>query len=710
MKYNKLTITIILSIFILPLMAVSAEKSIDKLKFPPLNKQEMPQIEKIVLDNGITLYLLEDHELPIINAVARFGAGEYLSPSDKIGLAAITGKVMRTGGTEKMKGDDIDAALEAVGATIEVSIGNTSGTTRMNVLSEYVDTGLELMADILRRPIFDPDKIDLEKTTQRSSISRRNDEAIDICIREFRKIVYGSNSPYARHTEYATVDNITRDDLIDFHKKYITPENVMIAFWGDFKKDEMIAKAKNLFGDWPKGSGKVAKLPDVSYEFKPGVHYVQKDNINQSKILLGHIGGYTGDPDYFAMVVMNNILGGSFGSRLFNEVRSKRGLAYGVGGNYTSNIAYPGFYYNYCFTKSESTVVAVEGIIGEIKKMQIIPPSIEEMRIGKDGYLNSFVFNFEDKGDIITRMMEYDYFGFPNDFLFTVKENIEKVTPQDVMDVAKKRLHPEALQIVVVGKGDDFAKPLATLGAVDTIDATIPTGEAKPEMGASPDAAAKGMELLKLAAKAVGGVEKLSKVNSLQNKGKMNLVTPGGEFTLDITATTVFPDKSKDILVTPMGEMITVINGNSGWMKQGQNVGPIPDAQLKESQKEFFRNIILILRTADNPSYEVGLLGIEQLDGKPANIIAVVSKDDQTSFKLALDVQTNLPVGVLYFGETGAGPANITEIFSDYRDIDGLKIAFAKKVESDGQKLADVAITECLINPEIPEGFFDMPE
>ncbi len=424
-----------------------AQTALDKIKFPPLNKQEVPPIDKVVLDNGITLYFLEDHELPVLNAVVRLGAGEYLVPDEKVGLGSITASVMRTGGTDKLTGDQIDSVLEGVGGSIEMSMSSSSGQVRMNVLSEYSDLGLGLLSDMMRRPAFAQDKIDLEKTSRRSVISRRNDEAMDICVRQFRKIIYGKDSPYARQTEYSTIDNITRDDLVDFHDKYITPENVMIAIWGDFKKDEMSASVKKYFGDWAKGPGRVAALPKVNYEFKPGVHYVQKDNINQTKLMIGHIGGYLSDPDYFAMVVMNNILGGSFGSRLFNDVRSKQGLAYAVGGSYTSNIAYPGIYYNYCYTKSETTVKAVRSIINEIKMMQTDPPTPEELKTGKDSYLNSFVFNFEDKGDIITRMMEYDYFGFPNDFLYKVKENIEKVTAQDVQMSAKRDSTPRPCRL-----------------------------------------------------------------------------------------------------------------------------------------------------------------------------------------------------------------------------------------------------------------------
>ncbi|MCX6826494.1 MAG: pitrilysin family protein [candidate division Zixibacteria bacterium] len=699
-------------IFIILLSGIElmAQREIDIIKFPNLGMQKAPKIEKINLDNGLTLYLLENRQLPIVKAAVRFGAGEYLVPKEKIGLASITGEVMRTGGTEKMSGDKIDEALEAIGATIEVNFEITSGTARMTILSDYVDTGLAILADVLQRPIFDPDKIDLKKTSERSEIARRNDDPFDICIREYSKIIYGSESPYARRMEYSTINDISRDDLIAFHKQYVTPENTMMALWGDFNKKEMKAKLIKYFGGWAKGPGRVPQLPAVNYEFKSGVHYVQKDNINQTSILLGHIGGYTGDPDYFAMTIMNKILADPSVSRLYNNVRSKQGLAYAVGGDYTSNIAYPGIYYNYCLTKSQSTVKAIKSMLDEIKRMQTDLPTPEEMRQGKDGYLNSFVFNFEHRGNILIRLMEYDYFGFPNDFLYKVKDNIEKVAPLDVITVARNRLHPDALQILVVGRGADFDESLSVLGKVDTIDITIPSGEVKGSITATPEALARGKELLGLAVMACGGKENLAKINTVSSKTTINMILPQGEIALQSNSILAFPDKIKNTLITPMGEMVSISNGQEGWIKQGDNIMPAPPEQMDETQKELFRNIILIFKTYDNPGYQVTFVPAERLTDPPVNTIQIISADGKSTFKLDLDAKTNLPTAKYYFGETMMGPGNLVELYSDYRNISGIEIPFATQIMSEGKKVMEITVSEYQINPAIPEGFFEKPE
>jgi len=691
-------------------IGLQAETYVDKIEIPKLSEPEMPEIETVTLDNGIKLYLVEDHDLPLVRARVRLAAGSYLEPLDKVGLASIVGTVMRTGGTENMTGDEIDEKLESIGASVETNIGTTSGSAGMNILSEYVDVGLKILSDVVRRPVFDEDKIDLAKTEQRSSISRRNDDAWQICIREARKIIYGEDSPYARHTEYATIDAISRDDLLNFHKQYVSPENVMIAVWGDFKKKEMIDKIKEYFGDWKPGAGEAPPVPKVDYAYEPGVNYVDKKNINQSKILIGHIGGLVTDEDYHASIVMNDILGASFGSRLFNEVRSKKGLAYAVGGSYTSNITHKGMFYNYCFTKSESTVDAIKSIIEEIKRMQLEEVTPEELQRGKDSYLNSFVFNFEDKGDIIGRMMTYDYYGMPRDFIYKEKEMVEQVTAADVLAAAKNNLHPEALKIVVVGNGDEFEGTLADFGAVDTIDVTIPTGESDDEMEITQEMLTAGKELMKKAAEALGGMTSFENVETVATKSTINLITPQGEFALKSETVSKLPDKTRNVMATPMGEMISVQNGNQMWVKQGPQVVEGSPEQVADSKKEEFRNPILTFKGINDPNYQFVHLGPDEINGKKVELIQVQTPDASMKYKLALDAETYLPVARMYFGQTMMGPANLTAHLGGYKKVGEMMVPHTINIEADGNPVANVVVTEYSVNVPTEETMFAKPE
>lgn len=454
----------------------AAEPSRDyaKLKYQTLRDVQVPEVERVTLPNGMRLFLLEDHELPLINLSLRLRTGSIYEPADKIGLASITGEVMRTGGTTTKTGDQLDEELESIAASVETGIGLNSGSASMSVLKQDLDTGLTILADVLMNPAFRENKIQLAKMQRRSTISRRNDDVGDIAGREFEKLIYGPDSIYARHTEYATIDAITRDDLVAFHKKFYGPNNVMLAVWGDFNTKQMIEKIEKAFEGWQKVELDLPEVPKVNYEFRKTVNVVRKDDVNQSNVYLGHIGGLMNDPDYFALIVMNRILGGGFTGRLFKNVRSREGLAYSVFGAYSANFDYPGEFYVGCQTKSESTVHAIQAMLEEVRKMQQAEVTDEELALAKDSFLNSFVFNFDTRGEIVNRLMTYEYYGYPADFLQKTKANVEKVTKADVLRVAKKHLQPDKVQILAVGRPDDFDEPLSTLGSVNEIDVTIP--------------------------------------------------------------------------------------------------------------------------------------------------------------------------------------------------------------------------------------------
>ncbi|HNS74374.1 MAG TPA: pitrilysin family protein, partial [bacterium] len=222
----------------------SGQKHYKELQYGKLNDVTVPQPKQVTLKNGIRLFLLEDHELPFIRMEARFVAGSIWEPAEKAGLAGITGMVMRSGGSLTMAGDKVDEELEKIAASVETGIGALEGSASLSTLKEHFDQVLGIYNDILRNPAFPPEKIDLAKIEYKSGISRRNDQVGQIAMREYQQLIYGADSPYARDEEYATIDAITRDDLIAFHKQYVQPKGMVVAVWGDFKTAEMQKKLR----------------------------------------------------------------------------------------------------------------------------------------------------------------------------------------------------------------------------------------------------------------------------------------------------------------------------------------------------------------------------------------------------------------------------------------------------------------------------------
>lgn len=443
----------------------------DKPVFGPLNPIKMPKVERAVLPNGIRLFLVEDPEYPTIDLLAMVRTGSVFEPADKVGLASLTGAVLRTGGTQFKTGDQIDKELETLAATVETGIGQTSGNISVSVLKEDFDKALAILADILANPAFREEKLNLAKIMQRSMIARRNDDISSITYREFSRLMYGKDSPYARQTEYATIDAITRQDILDFYSAYFHPNNTCMAVWGDFKSADMIAKLKTALASWKNGKPSALPWPKVDYAFQSTVNYVEKPDVNQSNIMLGHIGGLMSNPDLPALNIMNQIL--SF-ERMFKRVRTDEGLAYSVWGDYGANYIHPGTFNCGVQTKSQSTVYALNIMLQELKKITEQEVADDELAKAKDGYLNSYVFNFESKSQIVNRLMSLAYYGYPPDFTEKQKAGVEKVTKADVLRVAQKYIQPGKVQILVVGKKEDFDKPLSTIGPVNVIDITIP--------------------------------------------------------------------------------------------------------------------------------------------------------------------------------------------------------------------------------------------
>ncbi len=430
-----------------------------------------PEPERVVLDNGMVLYLLEDHELPLITITATMRTGSWLDPTDKIGLAGMTGAVMRTGGGGGLSSEQVDAELEQFAVDVSIGIGRQSGSASLDVLSKDVNRGLEIFAGLIRTPAFEPARVELAKLQAIEGIRRRQDSPGSIVGREFAKMLYGVAHPSARESSVDSIKRITRDDLVTFHRNTIHPNGMILGVTGDFKRDEMIASLRKVFGDWEKGTVPELKISDVSEAEMSGpvVRFVGKDT-SQTHLRVGHLSIKENDLDYVALAIANDILGGSsFRSRLFNDVRSKQGLAYSVGSRLHTGMHDQGIWLMRAETKLVSTQEVIERFVANIERMRAEPVTDAELAEAKEAYVNSFVFSFSSPSAIVSRLVELEYDGLPKDFLQQLRAKVVKLTKEEVLAAAKKHLRPDCLKIVAVGSGDALPKALATFGDVKEI-------------------------------------------------------------------------------------------------------------------------------------------------------------------------------------------------------------------------------------------------
>jgi zinc protease len=444
-----------------------------KVAIPALPAFQPKQPTKVVLKNGMTLFLQEDHELPFINGFIIIRGGSKDEPAAKTGLVDLYAGTWRTSGTAKVSGDQMDDILEAKAASIETA--GDSGSTSMTWTSFKQDFPLVfgLATDLLLHPQFRADKLALAQRQEATGIIRRNDDPGEIAMREAEILAYGKDNPYARMPEFSTIQAVTLQDLAAWHDRTVTPNNMILGVSGDFNTAEMEAKLRAAFDGLPRGP----KFVPAAITFPgptPGVYLAQKSDVNQSNVWIVGLGTEKSNPDYYALSVMNTIFSGGFGSRLFQAVRTRLGLAYSVNGAYGADYDHPGIFYVAAGTKSESTVAATQAMLQQVKDLKTEPPTEKELRDAKDQLLNSWIFHFDTPEKILRQQATLAFYGYPADFIEKYRAGIEKVTAADVTRVANKYVHASKLATLVVGNPQQFVTPLSTLGPVKTLDITIP--------------------------------------------------------------------------------------------------------------------------------------------------------------------------------------------------------------------------------------------
>lgn len=681
--------------------------NVKDLKYPQLPTFNIPKPTRVVLDNGMVVILIENHELPLVEAQARIHTGSRLDATDKVGLAGLVGTVLRTGGTARMNGDAVDDFLEGKAAVIETSISVANGTATMSCLKQDFAEVMQVFADILRQPAFDEEKLKVARNQVTATIARQNDQPQGILFREYGELIYGTNTPYARTPTYATVGSITRDDLIATHKRDFAPNRVVLGLTGDFKTDEAVAVVKKVFGDWKKGTPPAK--PTIAYqtEAKPGIYYVEKNDMTQSNIAMGHLGITRDNPDYYAVTVMNEVLAGGFGARLFSNVRSRKGLAYTVQGSVNSEWDYPGVTNLWMTTKTETTAAGIDALLEEANAIRgNLPPTDEEVAKGKQSILNSFVFNSDSTSKILGQQITYEYFGYPLDWLERYRQGIEKVTTAQARAAAQKYIQPDKFAILVVGPAKGGDRPLSDFGKVATIDITIPEPAAQRVAGGDPK---KGMALIEKAVQAMGGAARVDSVRTIEQKG-MATVSAGGQ-SIDVKTSNfiAFPDRLRQDMVTPMGTMTSVLTPKAAFAVSPRGAQPLPDSRRADLEKSLLRHPLALLQARRQPDFKALATGTGTADGKAVELVSVERRGEVVT--LALDAASGQLVSITYRGTGATGtPGEIVQTFSDWRTVDGISYPFGYASTFDGQPQMSAKAESLAVDAPVNEADFTMPE
>jgi zinc protease len=437
----------------------------DSLTYPALHFKP-PPAERVTLSNGMILYVLADHELPLVNIHAVMKAGAYFDPDGKEGLAELTGTLLRTGGSELMSGTEIDEELETLAVDIKFSAQMENCTISFSSLKNNLDRGIEILSQIMRQPVFAEEKLRLAKNLKMEELRRIGDDPQQFAFREFNRVLYKGN-PRGRLPSLPSVEIITRNDLHEFHQRYYNPDNIMVAITGDITKTEALVLLEKYFGDWPK-KGIPAELLPPANRLQEGIFYLAKD-VPQSVVVTGRFAPAKKTADFYPFTVLDFILGsGGFRSRIFQEIRTNQGLAYSAGSFYRPRGDY-GVLGTYAMTKSSTTGKALSLLRSITARTKNEPIGAGELAWAKKSLNNSFIFSFRSTEQTARQQMMLEFDQLPPDYLLTYQDRISRVSREDVARVAGRYLLPQETITLVMGREKDFDQPLTAFGKVETL-------------------------------------------------------------------------------------------------------------------------------------------------------------------------------------------------------------------------------------------------
>lgn len=446
------------------------------MNFPPL-RFDIPKAERVVLECGMPVYLLRDPELPIINITAMVRSGSVYEPASLSGLASLTGSVMRSGGAAGLPPERMDDELEFMASSVESGIGPDMGTVSLTSLTRNFSRTLRIFADVLLRPDFSEKRVDIARKHLIEGLRRQNDDPKEIAGREIGKAIYAGH-PLGNVPTLESANAITRQGMLDFHRRFFRVDNMILTVSGDFERAAMLRELNAVFG---KQTGLPATaLPEIPQPvpvFAAETIYGKKE-VNQTVIRMGHLGVTKESPDLYALRILDYILGGSFTSRLTMEIRTNQGLAYNVGSHFEIGRRFTGSFIAETETKAESTAKAITLMQSIIAGMSREPVTDQELNAAKEYIINSFMFGFTSPASIVAQRARLEYYGYDPGYLENYRDNISRVTKADVLAAARKHLKPEAFKLVVVGDAAKFDKPLTSFGVVRELDL-----KPKPETG-----------------------------------------------------------------------------------------------------------------------------------------------------------------------------------------------------------------------------------
>ena len=682
MKYLKIILLILLSVNV-------AHSQIDRSKPPkagPAPSINLGNPKSFVLDNGLKVIVVENNKLP--RAYANLDIDNYPDYEGDIkGVSSLLGSMMGNG-TKNQSKDSYNEEVDYMGATLVLSAGGGY----VSSLKRYFPRILEMMADGLKNPKFAKEDFEKEKNVALESIKSIDKDVQTIANRVHSKLRFGKNHPFGEFETVESLNNISLKDIQNYYKKYAIPNNAYLTIVGDVEYVEIKSLVESLFGDWKKGKKSNYTLPQANNLDNIEINFVDMSNAVQSEIYVGNLMDISmTNPDFFALKLGNQILGGSSTARLFMNLREDKGFTYGSYSS-ASTSRYKGSFTATASVRNEVTDSAITEIIKEINLISSEGVTEEELSAAKEKYVGSFIMSTEQPSTIANFATNIAKFNLPGDFYENYLENFQSVTTDDVKRVINKYLLKDNLRVLVVGKGQDVLSSLE--GMTYNINYFDKEGNATEKPDFSTPSGITVESVLNNYLDAIGGIDKVAEVNAVSMLAEAEVQG----MKLQMVNIQAKPNKQV-MMMMMMGNtmMKMVFDGEKGSLSQQGMNNPLPDEQVQE------------MINSTLPFEEIGWLedenvkfsSVEEEDGKTLHVLQVsdksfVSYDAETGLKYKQTELAEMPDGSKVPQST---------YFEDYRDVNGVLFPYLVKIPMGPQSL-DMNVINLTLNPEVSDSDF----
>ncbi len=691
-----------------------------EVKFPPYAFKTLP--------NGLQVIAVSHHEQPAVSLRLLVRAGAAQDPAAKPGTAALAAALLDQGTTTK-NAEQIATGIDSIGGAMATGAGSDLTTVSAAVMKDSLDVAMQLVADVARNPAFAPQEVERQRQQVMSAMKVSYEDPDYIAGTVFDRLVYGFH-PYGKPDSGtpASITSLTREDLIAFHQKWFGANNAILAVVGDVTHEQAFASAEKAFGNWGKVAVPAATAGDVPPATRR-VIIVDRPGAVQTEIRVGNIGLPRRHKDFLALDVALKILGGEGGNRLHRVLRSERGLTYGAEADIHA-LKDTGDIVVNTDTKSETTAETLRLIVDEIWRLQKQRVQQRELADAQAYLTGSFPLTIETPSAIALQVLNAVFYGLDLEELQNYRERVTAITPDDIQRAAQQYLHPERLSIVLVGDASVFAKDLAAAGfeqveriPLASLDLDAPDLRRKaaaaaprlvpasftrqaPAVTAAEVRPGAARDLIDRAVRAKGGLALLRGVKTVKSTSVTTFATPAGTRRVAATTYVRYPAQFRMDAQGPEGLVVQTFDNGAVWVADDSGPRDAPP-QFAEILKAGVQRDIVAMLLALNDHRVRSRRGADVVIAGKTVPSLEVETEPAGRVTLLFDPDTGLLLSQRYGGSPG-NPAT-EETFLDYRDVQGMKVAFRIRVRVEGQPPIERVTQTIDFNVPVDPSLFSKP-